>query len=800
MQKAPLRPNEAQSLAALQSLEVLDSAPEAEFDALARAASLACGAPIALINLVDAERQWFKANIGLPGFTETPRELAFCAHAVLGDGLFEVPDATLDPRFADNPLVSAAPHVRFYAGAPIQLHGGQKVGTLCILDHQPRELNNSQRSILRCLATAAALALEGRLASRQLARSKAEQEERLRRLYEATPAMLHSIDAQGRVLAVSDQWLSRLGYARDQVVGRMSTDFLTPASRDYARQVVLPKFFASGRCDQIAYQMLASDGSLVDVLLSATLERDAAGQPVRSLAVSEDISARKRLEAQLAASSARVQDLYDHAPCGYHSLDADGRILHINATALDWLGCSRDEVIGQLSMADFLTAEGQAQLAQSFGPLMATGHVDGLEFDLVPRRGAGRRVSLAATAVCDEQGRYRMSRSVMFDITDLHRARQALQQITREQSAMLDSELVGLAKVCHRHFVWVNRGLARMLGYAPGELVGQPTSVLYADQAVYHRVGEALEPARMTDSAFRAQLTVSKKDGGVLWLDASSARLSDGSGESFVVFIDITALKNAEAVRIQSMALDAENAQLRETGRLKDQFLANMSHELRTPLNAVIGLTHLLQSGAIQQDSPKYIPYISQIGASGQHLLELIESMLDYAQVESGKIEFRPAPVNLADAIQEVIALLQATCDRRGVTISAAVSSDLGPVQLDPLRLRQVLSNLMGNAVKFSRAGGRVDVRVASDGPVFVRMEIVDAGIGIAADDLPKLFTRFNQLSTGNTKSHEGTGLGLALVRRLVEAQGGQVGVRSTLGAGSVFHVTLPRAPIAFTA
>ena len=129
MQSAHRRNNEAQALAALHALEILDTAPEAEFDALVRVASLVCGVPISLVSLIDTDRQWFKANIGLPGVTQTPRDLAFCAHAVLGDELFEVQDATQDPRFLDNPLVISQPGIRFYAGAPITLEDGSRIGT-----------------------------------------------------------------------------------------------------------------------------------------------------------------------------------------------------------------------------------------------------------------------------------------------------------------------------------------------------------------------------------------------------------------------------------------------------------------------------------------------------------------------------------------------------------------------------------------------------------------------------------------------------------------------------------------------
>lgn len=172
MQAAIERLHEARDQRALDALDVLDTGPEPTFDALVRAASLTCGTPIALVSLIDRERQWFKANLGLPGVSETHRDLAFCAHAVLDDELLEVEDAERDPRFEDNPLVTDAPSIRFYAGMPIQLSGGENVGTLCVLDREPRKLTEEQREILRCLAVAAAHVLEGRRALAAIAETE----------------------------------------------------------------------------------------------------------------------------------------------------------------------------------------------------------------------------------------------------------------------------------------------------------------------------------------------------------------------------------------------------------------------------------------------------------------------------------------------------------------------------------------------------------------------------------------------------------------------------------------------------
>ena len=194
--------DEPARLAALQALEVLDSNAEEGLDALVRVASVVCGAPISLISLIDADRQWFKANVGLPGATETPRGVAFCAHAILGEEIFEVTDAALDPRFADNPLVTGGPAIRFYAGAPVQLSNGHRVGTLCVIDSVPRQLTPTQREVLSGLATAAAQALEGRHAmrrTRQLAAELAEQHELLRVTLHAIGEAVMTTDADGLV-------------------------------------------------------------------------------------------------------------------------------------------------------------------------------------------------------------------------------------------------------------------------------------------------------------------------------------------------------------------------------------------------------------------------------------------------------------------------------------------------------------------------------------------------------------------------------------------------------------------------
>jgi PAS domain S-box-containing protein len=311
--------DEAGRLAALEALDPLDSTPEAEFDALVEVAARVFGVPISLLTLVDGNRQWKKANFGLHCESETLRDVSFSAWAILAGDIFEVPDAQLDARFANNPLVTGQPGIRFYAGVTLRLSNGTAVGTLCVIDREARRLSGEQREILRCLGRAATGALEKRVAARgaQLAaRALQDSEERLRRLYESTPAMLYSIDRTGRITAVSDFWLAKMGYRRAEVLGRKSLEFYTPESVAHARAVVQPAFFADGRCTDIAHQCVKKNGEVIDVLLSAVLERDADGVPLRSLTIVEDVTLRRRAEDALSEQSRRLNAIIEATRVG----------------------------------------------------------------------------------------------------------------------------------------------------------------------------------------------------------------------------------------------------------------------------------------------------------------------------------------------------------------------------------------------------------------------------------------------------------------------------------------------------
>ena len=236
------------------------------------------------------------------------------------------------------------------------------------------------------------------------------------------------------------------------------------------------------------------------------------------------------------------------------------------------------------------------------------------------------------------------------------------------------------------------------------------------------------------------------------------------------------------------MELEVENRRIQEASRLKSEFLANMSHELRTPLNSIIGFSELLHQGQVGSLAPKQHEFVGDILNSGRHLLRLINDVLDLSKVESGTMQFRPEAASLEAIVHEVRGVLRTIADERGITVVSEIDPEIGEVQVDPGRLKQVLYNYLSNALKFSPAGGRVEVRALGEGSTSFRIEVQDHGQGIAREEQHRLFVEFEQIHGGRAKQHAGTGLGLALTRRLVEAQGGTVGVESELGAGATFH------------
>jgi signal transduction histidine kinase len=240
--------------------------------------------------------------------------------------------------------------------------------------------------------------------------------------------------------------------------------------------------------------------------------------------------------------------------------------------------------------------------------------------------------------------------------------------------------------------------------------------------------------------------------------------------------------------------LEIRNAEIEEATQAKSRFLASMSHELRTPLNGVIGFAELMHDGRVGEVSDLHREYLGDILSSARHLLTLINHVLDISKVEAGKLELNPELFDAGLLVAEVQAALRPLAEEKEIVLEADVDRDMGRVFADPDKLRQVLFNYVSNAIKHTPPQGRIEIRVAPSEHEewMLSLEVQDTGIGIAPEDIGKLFSEFGQLKPDNGRPMPGTGLGLAVTKRIVEAQAGTVGVRSVVGQGSVFFATIP--------
>jgi PAS domain S-box-containing protein len=336
-----------------------------------------------------------------------------------------------------------------------------------------------------------------------------------------------------------------------------------------------------------------------------------------------------------------------------------------------------------------------------------------------------------------------------------------------------------------------NAGAQRLKGYTRDEIVGRHFSTFYPPEDLAKPAWElevATRDGRVEDEGWRL-----RKDGTRFWANVVITALRDESG-TLVGFAkvtrDLTERRQAEfrAVEAARRIAEAEAA-----NRTKSEFLAAMSHELRTPLNAIGGYVELMAMGLGGPVTEEQQGYLDKVQRSQRHLLQIISDLLNFSRIEAGQIEYEIAPVRLRESIATVGAMLEPQSIEKEVELVLGPCPEGLAALADQVKVEQIILNLCSNAVKFTEAGGRVEVRCEGYGG-FVAVAVSDTGVGIAPEDADHVFEPFVQLGRGLTSGHEGTGLGLAISRDLARAMHGDLTVRSEVGKGSTFTLTLPTA------
>ena len=392
-----------------------------------------------------------------------------------------------------------------------------------------------------------------------------------------------------------------------------------------------------------------------------------------------------------------------------------------------------------------------------------------------------------------------INRDLQKEITDRKSAEEALRKSEARKGAILESVLDGIITMDHEgKLLEFNPAAEEMFRYKRADVVGKSMAELIIPPSLRerHRRGIAhyLATGEGPILGNRIEMTAMRADGTEFPVELSVMRIGQDEPPLFTgYFRDITDQNAQEEIRRRSEELEEQNRRVQEANRLKSEFLANMSHELRTPLNGIIGFAELMHDGRVGPVSTQHQEYLGDILTSAKHLLQLINDVLDLSKVEAGKFEFKPEPVIPELLVREVCEIVRTLAAHKRIQLGIEIDAAVTGIVADSRSLKQILYNYLSNALKFTPDEGKVVIRVKPENQDYFRIEVEDSGIGIKADDLGRLFVEFQQLDASSAKKYSGTGLGLALTKRIVEAHGGKVGVDSTVEKGSIFYAVLPR-------
>jgi signal transduction histidine kinase/CheY-like chemotaxis protein len=661
----PSSVEDRQRLSLLAELGVLGTDPEPGFDSLTRAAAALTSCPIALISLVDGDRQWFKARRALHDDHRTG-EWPFCGHAIRTPELMEVGDATADIRFATNPLVVGTPRIRFYAGQPLTV-GGVRIGTLCVVDTKARELSTEGREALQDLGAA----VSAMLAERRRRALSADQQRRLTEFAMIAGDWLWETDDAHRIVWMSSANGTHPAVPEPWTLGQPMADGLLIGSPGAPTepQSTLHQLFDRKLNFARALVQCEVGGTLRHFSHSAISRHDPSGEWIGYRGITRDLTTSVAEADAHRTAATLLADLSAQVPGVIFQmrLESDGRLTFpfVSNRIVDFCGLSA------------------ARLMETAKAVLARCHRDDV------------------ARVVDS---YRMS---------------AVCRIAWQQTF-------------------------RML--APE---GERTVMVHA------------EPKPL-------------EGGGVLWHG---------------ILTDVTERVLATQ-HLQEMSLAQAAAE--KAVEVRSEFMSRVSHELRTPLNAILGFAQMLRMQGPDVSGRSMLESVSHIETAGAHLLDLVNDMLDLTSLDAGRLVLDFKPVALAPLIARCIAMVEPHGRQHGIIFELHAREPIPSVRADARAVKQILFNLLGNAVKFAQANTVVWLELWCDRfEEGVQLSITDRGPGIPPDKLSVLFDPFVRVASGRS-SVSGSGLGLSISQKLVHAMSGRIEVASRLGQGTTFTLTFP--------
>jgi len=754
----------------LYAYNILDTPVEKSFDNLAKLATQIFNMPIALISFLDKDRQWVKSSIGAD-VKEIPRKQSFCEYTIQGTTVLEVKDTLLDKRFIDHPAVSSEPYVRYYAGAPLIDDDGYALGTICLFDLVPRELNESQKEILKGIAEEVVIHLVLKKKDEQI-RSSVSRYQELLDITGVSPEIHCILDFRGKILFINEAVTRLLGYTVEQAMKMGIMDVCYPEDIPRVKKSIEEGLQNNCKELHIDFRIVGRDDVIRWISWSLVSKNR------RWYTYGRDITENKKIESDLMKLSFVASKVNNAVVIN----DADNRVTWVNAAFEKITGFSLEDVRGK-RLGDLIVGPNtDLELIDEVRRL--TRQRQSFTIDMLAYRKDKKEIWLSVynTVVLDDSGNVDMEVEIIIDITDKKRAEEELQILSMVASKtntgvnIQDNE--GIT-------TWVNQSLEKLTGYTKEELYGHHLGNILSPNFYDQELIATSRNKSKNNQSYTIEVFAEKKDGSPIWLSVSNTPIINTKGKverQIDLISDITQRKQVEEEMIEA------KEQALKLSEAKEMFLSVMSHEIRTPLNAVIGMTHLL----LDND-----PKISQIDDlnilkfSGENLLHIINDILDFTKMETGKMELEVFPFSLKTLANDIVNSLQVNVKKKG-NLLTLVFDPLIPALLsgDKNRLYQILMNFLGNAIKFTE-NGQVQLKLTllwqNEKQAIILFEIVDNGIGIPKDKQDYIFETFTQAKTDISRKYGGTGLGLAITKKLVQMFDSDIVVDSTEGKGTTF-------------
>jgi PAS domain S-box-containing protein len=620
--------------------------------------------------------------------------------------------------------------------------------------------------------------------------------------------------------SANERWYEIVGYTEAEMLGQTARR-LYESEEEYQRvgrelYADLPK---QGLLS-VETRQRRSDGALLDIVMTAAPLNPHDASAGNVVAV-HDMTERRRGEEARRESERKYRELVQYANSIILRWTRDGRVLFLNEFGQRFFGYTEAEICGR-HVTGTIVPETEST-GRNLPPMMDEIGADPAAFEQVVNenmRRNGERVWIAWTnkVVLNQQGQVSEILSIGTDITARKQAEEALRARETQLRLIHDNSYdvmfaIGVEPDDHFRFISVNHKFTEATGLQEDQVVGKLVRDIIPEPACALVVGKYKDAIQSRQPVHWEE--VSDYPAGRKTGEVTIAPVFDAAGNCTQLIgtvHDITERKQAEEeLRVIHASLErrviertAELAVARDRAEMADRtksaFLATMSHELRTPLNSIIGFTGLLLQGLAGPLNAEQAKQLGMVKESGQHLLALINDVLDISKIEAGQIEIANAPFDLPESIQKVLQTVTPLANKKHLPLVAQIAPGVGQITSDRRRVEQIMLNLLSNAIKFTDRGEVTLTAEITPGTRHiphsaVRISVADTGMGIRRENLDKLFHPFRQLDTGLTRQHEGTGLGLAICKRLVGRLGGTITVESEWGKGSTFLCTLPIDP-----